>query len=82
MLHRSLDLQHSGGVEVALLAIVQGIAEFLPVSSSGHIVVLVELFEARFDPFFAGIAAEPAIDDVLLMMALVEIFPESGAGTA
>lgn len=31
-------------VQVVILAIVQGIAEFLPISSSGHLVVLSELF--------------------------------------
>ena len=32
-------------IEVMLLAVVQGIAEFLPISSSGHLVVLGKLFE-------------------------------------
>jgi len=32
-------------IQVMLLAVVQGIAEFLPVSSSGHLVVLGKLFE-------------------------------------
>ena len=32
-------------IEVTLLAVVQGIAEFLPISSSGHLVVLGKLFE-------------------------------------
>ena len=32
-------------LEIVLLAIVQGIGEFLPISSSGHIVVLATLFE-------------------------------------
>src|SRR5215831_16010203 len=32
-------------VRVLLLAVIQGIAEFLPVSSSGHIVVLDELLK-------------------------------------
>ncbi len=32
-------------LEIILLAIVQGIGEFLPISSSGHIVVLATLFE-------------------------------------
>ena len=30
-------------VQIVILAIVQGIAEFLPISSSGHLVVLSEL---------------------------------------
>ncbi len=33
-------------LEVILLAIVQGITEFLPVSSSGHLVVLAAIFES------------------------------------
>ncbi len=32
-------------IEVILLAIVQGIGEFLPISSSGHVVVLAALFD-------------------------------------
>lgn len=32
-------------IEVMVLAVVQGIAEFLPISSSGHLVVLGKLFE-------------------------------------
>lgn len=32
-------------IEVMLLAVIQGIAEFLPISSSGHLVVLGKLFE-------------------------------------
>ena len=32
-------------LEIILLAIVQGVGEFLPISSSGHIVVLATLFE-------------------------------------
>jgi undecaprenyl-diphosphatase len=32
-------------IEVMFLAVVQGIAEFLPISSSGHLVVLGKLFE-------------------------------------
>jgi undecaprenyl-diphosphatase len=32
-------------LEIILLAVVQGIGEFLPISSSGHIVVLATLFE-------------------------------------
>lgn len=37
-----------GLVKVLLLAVVQGIAEFLPVSSSGHLVVLDKLYERLF----------------------------------
>jgi len=33
-------------IQIFILAIVQGIAEFLPISSSGHIVVLQDLFKA------------------------------------
>ncbi|MBN2021486.1 MAG: undecaprenyl-diphosphate phosphatase [Pirellulales bacterium] len=32
-------------IEILLLAIIQGIGEFLPISSSGHVVVGLELFE-------------------------------------
>src|SRR4029077_1478605 len=32
-------------IQVMLLAVIQGIAEFLPISSSGHLVVLGKLFE-------------------------------------
>ena len=31
-------------IQIVILAIVQGIAEFLPISSSGHLVILSELF--------------------------------------
>ena len=37
-----------GLVKVLLLAVVQGIAEFLPVSSSGHLVVLDQLYQRLF----------------------------------
>ncbi len=33
-------------LQVVVLAIVQGIGEFLPISSSGHLVVLIDLFKA------------------------------------
>ena len=32
-----------------LFGIIQGVTEFLPISSSGHLVVLSELFKAGFD---------------------------------
>ena len=31
-------------IQIVILAIVQGIAEFLPISSSGHLVILSDLF--------------------------------------
>jgi len=37
-------------IEVIVLAVVQGICEFLPISSSGHVVVLAELFEQLGQP--------------------------------
>ncbi|MBS0265052.1 MAG: undecaprenyl-diphosphate phosphatase [Planctomycetes bacterium] len=38
-------------IQVTLLAVIQGIAEFLPISSSGHLVVLGKVFERWFgDP--------------------------------
>lgn len=37
-----------GLIKVLLLAVVQGIAEFLPVSSSGHLVVLDSLYQRLF----------------------------------
>ncbi len=40
-------------LEIILLAVVQGIGEFLPISSSGHIVVLATLFE-QFGQAFDG----------------------------
>lgn len=40
-------------IEIILLAVVQGIGEFLPISSSGHIVVLATLFE-EFGQTFDG----------------------------
>jgi len=33
-------------IQVLIMAIVQGVAEFLPISSSGHLVVLQDLFQA------------------------------------
>lgn len=48
-------------IEVMLLAVIQGIAEFLPISSSGHLVVLGKLFERWLgDP-----AADPKENIVL-----------------
>ncbi len=35
-------------IQVLLLAVIQGIAEFLPISSSGHLVVLGKVFESWF----------------------------------
>ena len=32
-------------VQIILLAIIQGVAEFLPISSSGHLVFFSELFQ-------------------------------------
>jgi undecaprenyl-diphosphatase len=40
-------------LEIILLAVVQGIGEFLPISSSGHIVVLATVFE-QFGKSFDG----------------------------
>ncbi|MGI6420049.1 MAG: undecaprenyl-diphosphate phosphatase [Thermoguttaceae bacterium] len=40
-------------LQVVLLAVVQGIGEFLPISSSGHVVVLASLFE-QFGQSFPG----------------------------
>jgi undecaprenyl-diphosphatase len=37
-----------GLIKVLLLAVVQGIAEFLPISSSGHLVVLDKLYQRLF----------------------------------
>jgi undecaprenyl-diphosphatase len=43
-----LLMQFEELLQVLLLAVVQGIAEFLPISSSGHLVVLGKLFEDWF----------------------------------
>ncbi|MEJ5341426.1 MAG: undecaprenyl-diphosphate phosphatase [Thermogutta sp.] len=37
-------------LEVAALAVVQGLGEFLPISSSGHVLVLAHLFDALAHP--------------------------------
>ena len=36
-------------IEVILLGIVQGLTEFLPISSSGHLVIFQELFLIEMD---------------------------------
>lgn len=36
-------------VQVIILAVLQGIAEFLPISSSGHVVVMSKLLDGKFD---------------------------------
>ena len=53
-----------GLVKVLLLAVVQGIAEFLPVSSSGHLVVLDQLYQ-RFFP-----TDGPELENVVLTITL------------
>ncbi len=42
-------------LESLILAIVQGLTEFLPVSSSGHLVLLQHLFGASADDFFLDV---------------------------
>ena len=39
-------------IEYLLLGIVQGITEWLPVSSSGHLVIFEQLFKIKVDLFF------------------------------
>jgi len=39
-------------IEVILLAIVQGITEWLPISSSGHLVIVQQLFSLNVSVFF------------------------------
>lgn len=53
-----------GLLKVVLLAVIQGIAEFLPISSSGHLVVLDKLYQRLFGT--AGVAQENAILTVTL----------------
>jgi len=43
-------LPHLELIQLLLLAVVQGIAEFLPVSSSGHVVVMAALFDEYGQP--------------------------------
>jgi undecaprenyl-diphosphatase len=52
-----------------LLGIIQGIAEFLPISSSGHLVVFGKLFEKLFESMVGSQAAD-AGENVLLNVAL------------
>jgi len=53
-----------GLLKVVLLAVIQGIAEFLPISSSGHLVVLDKLYQRLFGT--AGVAQENAVLTVTL----------------
>jgi undecaprenyl-diphosphatase len=43
-----ISMSLDGLIKVLLLAVVQGIAEFLPISSSGHLVVLDKLYQRLF----------------------------------
>jgi undecaprenyl-diphosphatase len=60
---------------VVLLAIVQGIAEFLPISSSGHLRIIAELF---------GLEESQTLFDVMLHMgtlvAVLVVYRERAAG--
>src|SRR5579871_4665057 len=53
-----------GLLKVLFLAVVQGIAEFLPISSSGHLVVLDKLYQRLFG--VEGIARENVVLTVTL----------------
>jgi undecaprenyl-diphosphatase len=53
-----------GLIKVLLLAVVQGIAEFLPVSSSGHLVVLDSLYHRLFG------SGEVELENVVLTVTL------------
>jgi undecaprenyl-diphosphatase len=53
-----------GLFKVLFLAVVQGIAEFLPISSSGHLVVLDKLYQRLFG--VEGVAQENAVLTVTL----------------
>ncbi len=56
-------------LEILVLAVVQGIAEFLPISSSGHVVVGLALFEQFGDP----IAEKLTVNVILHMGTLAAI---------
>ena len=43
-----VSMSLDGLVKVLILAVVQGIAEFLPISSLGHLVVLDKLYQRLF----------------------------------
>ena len=53
-----------GLLKVVLLAVIQGIAEFLPISSSGHLVVLDKLYQRLFG--VTGVAQENVVLTVTL----------------
>jgi undecaprenyl-diphosphatase len=55
-------------VEILILAVVQGIAEFLPISSSGHIVVLSALFDQSGRP-----TGDNLLDDKLLLNVVLHL---------
>ena len=42
-------------VYIMLLAVVQGLTEFLPVSSSGHLVLMEQIFNVKVDMMFMSI---------------------------
>ena len=43
-------------VEIIILSIVQGVTEFLPISSSSHLIVLSEIFEFKSASIFLDIS--------------------------
>lgn len=81
----SSALAHSDGsplgvVQALVLGIIQGATEFLPVSSSGHLVLFENLF--HFDPDTPGMLLFDLITHVGTLAAIFVVFRKSIAGLA
>ncbi|MEO5974178.1 MAG: undecaprenyl-diphosphate phosphatase [Ilumatobacteraceae bacterium] len=58
-------------LHAVILGIVQGLSEFLPISSSGHLIVVPWLF--GWDDFASSVAAERAFDTALHLGTLIAL---------
>jgi len=58
-------------LEIVILAVVQGVAEFLPISSSGHVVVIAALFDQLGQPLEDKISVNVVLHVGTLLAVLV-----------